>query len=172
MYSLIRVSVYLFICLIAIHVAGQRVLLVEKPGSFKNFKYFEGEDIILRTYPDGDRIEGTIHLMTDSSIIVNYDNEIQLENIERIIRPLFWIRLLSKSTRIAGAGYFVLDAVNNTINNETIIDEQTVKISAGLVAFSYALVPFQYRRIKIGNPWRLKILDFSMDVDPLNPFLR
>ena len=56
--------------------------------------------------------------------------------------------------------------------NEVIIDEQTVKISAGLVAFSYALIPFHYKRIRIGKPWRLQILDFSMDVEPLNPFLR
>lgn len=172
MYSLIRFSIFLFACFVLIHASGQRVLLVEKPGTFKNFKYFEGDEIIIRTHPDGDKIEGIIHLMTDTSIIINFDNEIMLTSIKRILKPLFWPRLLTHTTRIAGAGYFALDAVNNAINNEVIIDEQTVKISAGLVAFSYALIPCHYRRIRIGNPWRLKILDFSMDVEPVNPFQR
>lgn len=172
MHTWFRSIVLLVCCLIMIHASGQRVLLVERPGSFKNFKYFEGSDIIIRTLSDGAKVEGNIHMITDTSIVIDYDKEIMLLDIKKIIRPLFWTNLLTHASRIAGVGYFALDVVNNSINNEVMIDEQTLKISAGLLAFSYALVPLHHRRLKIGKPWRIKVLNFSMDNEPLNPFLR
>ena len=50
------------------------------------------------------------------------------------------------------------------------VDENTVMISAGLVAFSYVLVPFHDKRMKSGEKWRIKVLNMSMDEDVPNPF--
>ena len=58
------------------------------------------------------------------------------------------------------------------VGQPTIVDENTAIISASLVAFSYALVPFHDKRIKTGNKWRVKILNMSMDEEVPNPFLR
>ena len=151
---------------------AQRILLLEKPGKFKNHKYFVGSSIALKTIPYGEKYDGTIHVITDTSIVINFD-EIMLSDIEVIMRPRWALGLLSKVTRVAGAGYFILDVVNNSIDgHSTIVDKNTVMISAGLVAFSYLIVPLHNKKMKDGNPWRIKVLNMSMDVEPPNPFLQ
>ena len=163
----------LILCLMSQTLQAQRVLLVEKPGKFKNYKYFVGNDITLRTIPGSTKYKGTIHEITDTSIIINFDTEIMVQDIEKILRPRWGLGLVSMITRIAGAGYFVLDVVNNAITSQpTIVDENTLIISASLVAFSYALVPFHNKRIKSGTKWRIKVLNMSMDDEVPNPFLR
>jgi hypothetical protein len=162
-----------FLCVLFSDTQAQRILLVDKPGKFKNFKYFVGSEIRLRTNPDGIKHRGTIHVITDTSIIINYDDEIMIADIERIMRTRKGLPFLSKTSRILGAGYLLLDMVNNGINSEpTIVDETTVIISASLVAFSYALVPLHYRQMKRGNPWRIQVLNMSLEGEVPNPFLR
>lgn len=151
---------------------AQRVLLVEKPGTFRNYKYFVGDEIMLRTWPSGLKHGGIIHEITDTSILINFDEEIMITDIEKVLRHRWALGLTSKATRIAGAGYVVLDVVNNAINHEIIVDKNTVMIGAGLVAFSYALVPLHYKRMNIGEKWRIKVLNMSMDNDVVNPFQR
>lgn len=153
-------------------VVAQRVMLLEKPGTFKNFKYFEGDDIMLKKRSTGSKIEGVIHEISDTSILVNYDNEVMLDDIQVIMKSRWGFSLLSPATRIAGAGYLALDVVNHAINNETLIDENTLIISGSLIAFSYAIVPLKKRRMKLDKNWRIKILNFSMEMDTVNPFLR
>jgi hypothetical protein len=161
------------LCLLCPTAQAQRILLVEKPGKFKNYKYFMGDDITVKTHTHSKNMRGTIHDITDTSIVINFDTEIMLDDIEKILRPRWGLGLLSKITRIAGAGYFAIDVVNNAISNRPpIVDENTVIISASLVAFSYALVPFHNRRLKAENQWRIKVLNMSMDDEVPNPFLR
>ena len=163
----------LILCLLASGVFAQRVLLVEKPGKFKNYKYFVGDEIVLKVAPYGEKHDGIIHEVTDTSLLINFDNEIMLDEIQMILRPRWGLNILSKVTRIAGAGYFILDVVNRSINNQSpVVNENTLMISAGLVAFSYALVPFHDKRMKRGDKWRIKVLNLSMDEEVPNPFLR
>jgi len=165
--------IILLLGLLAHGTTAQRVLLVEKPGKFKNYKFFVGDDIVLKIAPYGEKHEGTIHEISDTSLLINFDNEIMIEDIQMILRPRWGMNILSKVTRIAGAGYFILDVVNRSINNQApVVDENTLMISAGLVAFSYALVPFHDKRMKSGEKWRVKVLNMSMDEEVPNPFLR
>lgn len=151
---------------------AQRILLLQKNGGLKNFKYFVGNAITIKT-KSGVKVEGIIHEITDSSIYVNWDYEIMLNDMDRILKHRWGYGLLSKVTRIAGAGYFLLDVTNNIITgNPTIVNEQTAWISAGLIAFSYAIVPLHYRRMKIGEKWRVQVLNMSFGGEELNPFLR
>jgi len=170
---LFRILVFLMICLTANVVDAQRILLIEKPGKFKNYKYFVGDDIMVKTLPYDQKHQGRIHEITDTSILINFDNEIMLEDIQMVLRKRKGLGLLSKVTRIAGAGYFILDVVNRTINNDSpIVHENTLMISAGLVAFSYALVPLHNKHLKRGEKWRIKVLNMSMDEEVPNPFQR
>jgi len=168
-----HILIVLIFCLLLPTVQAQRILLVEKQGKFKNYKYFVGDDITLRTIPSGTKFYGVIHVITDTSIVINFDIEIMLEDIEKILRPRWGFGLLSKITRIAGAGYFVIDVVNNAITGQpALVNENTAIASASLIAFSYALVPLHNRRIKPGSKWRIRVLNMSMDDEVPNPFLR
>ncbi|MDT8392605.1 MAG: hypothetical protein RQ761_02085 [Bacteroidales bacterium] len=172
MKSLLKVSLISVACLMVFNVQAQRILLVEKPGTFKNFKYFVGDEIILKTMPFNDKIAGSIHFITDSSIVVDFDQEIMLNEIESVLKPRWGFGLLSGFTRYAGAGYLVLDIVNNAINHEVMVDKNTLIISGSLVAFSYAIVPLHTRKLTIGDRWRIKVLNLSMDEEVTSPFLR
>ena len=111
--------------------------------------------------------------ITDTSILINFDNEILLVDISMVMRRRWGWSLLSKVTRIAGAGYFLLDVTNRAINNQSpVVTENTLMISGGMVAFSYALVPIHYKRMRRGEKWRLKVLNMSMDEEVPNPFQR
>lgn len=168
-----RILVFIMLIMQAPCLDAQWVLLVEKPGKFKNFKYFIGSDIIVKTMPYGTRHEGTLHEINDTSILINFDNEIMLEDITMVMRRRWGWSLLSKATRIAGAGYFALDIFNRAINGQgPVVQESTLIISAGMVAFSYALVPIQHKRMRKGKKWRLKVLNMSMDKEVPNPFQR
>ena len=154
-------------------VDAQNILLIEKPGKFKNYKYFVGDDIVVKTLPYNIRYEGTIHEITDSSILLNFENEIMIDDIVMVMKRRWGWSLMSKVTRIAGAGYFVLDVTNRTINNQSpIVDESTIMISSGLVVFSYALLPIHFKRMRRGEKWRIKVLNMSMDGEWTNPFRR
>lgn len=173
MNALSRILVFLSFFLLVNTVYTQRVLLVEKAGKFRNYKYFVGDDIILKTAPYNTKHEGVIHEVTDTSILLNFDDEVMIEDIQMVLRPRWGLGLLARITRIAGAGYFALDVVNRSINSEfPIVTQNTAIISASMVAFSYALLPLQKRRIKRGEKWRVKVLNMSMDDDVPNPFQR
>ena len=151
---------------------AQRILLVEKPGKFKNYKYFVGDDIKIKTLYN-QKHRGIIHVITDTSIVINFDNEIMLDDIKVILRRRIGLRFMSNFTRYAGAGYFVLDVVNRSINGDSpVVHQNTLIISGGLVAFSYALVPLHDRPLKRGEKWRIKVLNMSMDEEVPNPYQR
>ena len=167
-----RFFAILALCLVIHSVDAQRILLVEKPGKFKNYKYFVGDDIILKTFPNNQKHEGIIHEITDTSILINFSNEIMLKDINKVLRKRAGLPWLSLIVRTIGVGYFMLDVVNNTINNEPMVDQQTLMISGGLVAFSYAIVPLHNRHLKRGEKWRIKVLNMSMDEEVPNPYQR
>jgi hypothetical protein len=166
-----RILVFAMLILLAPKLDAQRILLVEKPGTFRNYKYFVGDDIIVKTIPYETKHDGVLHEITDTSILINFDNEIMLEDISMVMRRRWGWSLLSKVTRIAGAGYFALDVTNRLINGQgPVVQESTLYVSAGLVAFSYALVPIHHKRMRKGAKWRLKVLNMSMDEEVPNPF--
>ncbi|HSG67820.1 MAG TPA: hypothetical protein VK994_03875 [Bacteroidales bacterium] len=172
-----KVFIYILLfsvcCMFISEAQGQRILLVQRTARFKNYKYFVGDDIAVRTSTHSKRISGTIEKITDTTILIDFDKEIFISDIRKIYRHRYWFGLLSKVTRIAGAGYFALDATNNIINgNPTIVSNNTLITSASIVGFSYALVPFHYKRLRVGKAWRLLVLNMSMDIEVPNPFLR
>jgi hypothetical protein len=159
--------------LFSLPAGAQRILLVEKPGTFKNYKYFEGDVITLKRSGQGGRVSGSIGMISDSSLLIGDDQEVMLKDIEKVMRHRWGLGVLAGAGRIAGLAYLSLDVVNHAINDEpNILDRNTVLISAGLVAFSYALYPVMYKRMSIGDPWRMQVLDMSPEGEFPNPFQR
>ncbi len=159
--------------LFSLPATAQRILLVEKPGTFKNYKYFTGDMITLRISGQEGRLSGSISVISDSSLLIDDGQEVMLADIDRVLRPRWGLGVLAGASRIAGVAYLSLDVVNHAINDEPdILDRNTVLISAGLVAFSYALYPLRYKRMTIGEPWRIQVLDMSWEGEALNPFQR
>lgn len=141
---------------------AQKLLLVENMKSLKNFKYYQGDEIIIKCYGSDGRITDQILDMTDTTVTFNIMGEMRLEEISGIYRENWLIRILRGFTLLGGVAYFGLDSFNRLINNDSpVILTETLLISGGLVAFSFALIPFNYRKINKGKNWQLRTIDLD-----------
>jgi hypothetical protein len=140
---------------------AQKILLVENQKSFKNYKYFTGDAITYKILAEEGRNYDIISDMTDSSIVFEMMGEVRLEEIAAIYRENYVVKILQPFTLLAGVAYFGLDSFNRLINNDSpVILAETTIISAGLVAFSFALTPFRQRKINTSGKWQLRTLNF------------
>ncbi len=59
-------------------------LILERPGTIKNYKYYQNDEIRLKTISTNTIYYGKITAVNDSSIVVGYANEIFLSDITKI----------------------------------------------------------------------------------------
>ncbi len=158
-----KVIFILFFLMLCLSLYGQQYLVVQKAGSIKNFKYEVGKDISIQTLKGDFIIEGDISKITDSTLFIDNLYEIEYSNIQRVLRPRgFWKRLSILFFIQGGVAYTAIVGINGLINNDSpVIDEQTLIISAVMVATGLALSPFYTKKMNIGEKWQLKVLDFE-----------
>lgn len=152
--------------LFSIEIMGQKLLVLEKAGTAKNYKYKTGDKIKVETVRDNLVFSGEITEIKDSSIIINSYNEVKLREISRIFRERALMRLFSGAAISGGLFYLSLDWVNGIINNDSpIIAKNTIIASGILVGTGLIMRQFFYRKFETKEKWRLKILDFSFPAD-------
>ncbi len=158
----VRHAILIALVLLITDVEAQRVLLLKKPATLKYYTYRTGSTIDLRLAGSGQRLTKVITGISDTSITLRPELEVPLHNIERIYRDRRPYTVLSKATRMAGAGYFVLDVFNRSLNNDSpVVLKNTAFISAAMIGFGYAISPLRQKKCIIGKPWVLQVLDFS-----------
>ncbi|OQX80805.1 MAG: hypothetical protein B6D61_01560 [Bacteroidetes bacterium 4484_249] len=142
---------------------SQNIFLLERPGSIKNYKYYVNSPIRLKIISPDTLISGEISRINDTSIIVNFANEIALKNISCIYTKRWGVSFLQKIFLFTGIPYLALSVVNGAINNDnTVVSKNTFIISGCLIGAGIALMPLTKRKHKIDNKkWRLKILNFE-----------
>lgn len=139
---------------------SQKILIIENRKTLKNIKYVQGSEIRLELGFEDVRVWDQIDDMTDSSLILSNYKEIGFTEIRYVVRDRWFIRILSNFSMIGGAAYFGIDSFNRLINSEwPMVDSQTLAISSGLVASGFVLLPFRYKKIHIGEKWKLRVID-------------
>ncbi len=145
---------------------GQKLLVLEKAGTVKNYKYKLGDEITVETKRDKQVFSGSLTEIKDSAIVVEYYNEIKLTEISRVLRKRELMRIFSGAAITAGVFYFSLDALNGIINNDSpVIAESTLIATGALLGSGLLMKQFVIRKIDLEDKWRLKILDFSFPAD-------
>lgn len=141
---------------------AQKFLLVENVNTLKNFKYFQGDDIVIKFEGGEKKMTDRIFDLTDSTVIFEFMGEMKMENISCIYRENWLIEILSGFSLLAGTAYFGIDTFNRLINHESpVVDSGTLMISGGIVAFGFALLPFRYKKIYPGGKWQLRTIDLN-----------
>ena len=142
---------------------AQQYLVVQKTGSVKNFKYQIGNDIAMEVNNGDFIIQGEITNISDTSLSINSYIEVKFNNISRVLRPRRFFTKLSKLFFIRGGiAYVTIVGINGIINNDSpLIDEQTIAISAAMVAIGFALKPFYIRKLNTVSKWQIKMIDFE-----------
>jgi hypothetical protein len=148
---------------------AQQFIMVENLRTLKNFKYYLGDNIRLKSAEEDRLIEGEITCLSDSMICIGDWEEVMLKDIRFIYRERFGILISRSIFLIAGIGYVTIDSFNRLINNDApVILAETVYISAGLVGLNFLLIPLKYKRIKTGK-WQVEYFDFyELQVFPSN----
>lgn len=150
------------ISLVSFSLQAQKILLAENQRSFKNFKFYTGDELTFKYAAEEHKVHDIILEMTDSVLVFEEAGEVKLTEIEAFYRGNYVVKILQPLTLLAGAAYFGLDSFNRLINNDApVILAETVAISAGLVGLSFALTPFQMVRYKTGTKWQLRIIDLN-----------
>ncbi len=145
---------------------GQKLLVLEKAGTVKNYKYKVGDEITVETKRDNLVFSGSLTGINDSTIVVENYNEIKLAEISRVLRKRELMRIFSGAAISAGVFYFSLDALNGIINNDSpVIAESTLIATGALLGSGLLMKQFVIRKIDLEDKWRLKILDFSFPAD-------
>jgi hypothetical protein len=136
--------------------------VVENEKSLKNIKYYQGDMIIINFPGSQDRFADQISDMTDSSVIFILAGEVNLADISCVYRENWLIQTLRGLSLLGGAAYFGLDTFNRMINHDNpVVLTETLIISGSMIAFSFALIPFRYRKIHPGEKWHLRTIDLG-----------
>jgi len=154
------------IFLTSIQMMGQKLLVLEKAGTVKNFKYKIGDEISVELVRDKIIFTGPITEIKDSGLVIDYYNEVKIREISKIFRKSKFLRYFSRASITAGIFYFSLDAVNGVINNDSpVIAESTLIATGALLGTGFLMRQFVVRKYALNDKWRLKILDFSFPAD-------
>lgn len=158
-----RLGITILLVLAACALSGQQYLVVQKQGKVKNFKYEIGDEIMVKTRNGDLKFSGDITKITDSSLTINSYVEVAFENVAQVLRPRRYFTKLSKLFFIRGGiAYVTIVGINGIINNDSpLIDDQTLKISATMVAIGFLMKPFYIRKLDTDEKWKLKFIDFD-----------
>lgn len=166
MTSKFLVLIMSFLILPSFLLMGQKLLVLEKAGTVKNYKYKVGDKITVETRRDKLVFSGSLTEIKDSTIVIENYNEIKLTEISRVLRKRELLRIFSGAAISAGVFYISLDALNGLINNDSpVIAESTLIASGALIGSGLLMKLFVIRKIDLEVKWRLKILDFSFPAD-------
>lgn len=149
--------------LMGLNLAGQNILIIERPGTIKNFKYFQGSQIKLKTISTDTIISGVITLIEDDIIILNQDFSLKITDIKTVYKKRWGFSFLQYLGIFGGLAYVSINTINGLINNDSpVVPSETLIISGSMMAFGIILTPLTTRKIKTANGnWRIIILDFD-----------
>ena len=141
---------------VIIQCCGQNILLLEKSGGRKNFKYFTGNEIAIKT--SSLFIKDIILFIDSNKVNLKNYGTLMIDSVEAVYRLRFGMSLLSKSCFTAGAGYFVIGTANQAITgNGPVFDKVIVIPSALLMGVAIIFHQVRYRSVKtVNSQWKLK----------------
>jgi hypothetical protein len=153
----------LFFVILMSNAYAQHILVLERPGTIKNYKYYQHDEIRLKTSSTQVIYQGKITAINDSSIVVNYANEIFIDDMAKIYTFQWGFDFLRRLGFSAGALFLAVSLTNGGLNGfDSNGATEMVLGSVGIMAFSAAMIPLKWRGHKIDNTkWRVKILDFN-----------
>lgn len=137
---------------------SQNILLVEQPGTVKNYKYYAGNNISLKT-KDGLVIKGPINIIKDTVIIVDFTNEVSINDIAIVYEQRTLVSLGSALLIGGSAMYLTLDLINGGNKGKSFSENQSWHISLAILAAGIGMRFFAKKKMKIEKgKWRIKIL--------------
>jgi hypothetical protein len=158
-YCLISI-ILIFLCQV---IFAQNTLLVEKIGTSRKYYYHLDDKIKLRTISKDSMIFGKLTTFEDSAIYVSMGvKPIPLSDVASVYKQNGFPRRFGKNLCIASAMFFGILTINNLLNHRQVFPPYTFIISGACLAGGLISLSFAESNCKIGNRWKLKILEIPV----------
>ena len=157
------IALILFNLIIVSNVLSQDIFLLERPGTVKNYKYYVNDFVMVKIILPDTVFSGNITEIRDSSIVIAYENEVFIKDIEIFYRKRWGFSFLNGLFLTAGGTYLFLLTINGVISaDDGEINKVPFIVAGSLIVAGIAIIPLKTKKIKMeDNRWRLKILKFS-----------
>jgi hypothetical protein len=151
--------VYIFLVILISNIAfSQTMMVVERPGTVKNYIFEAGQYISLKT-KDGQKINGPINIIRDSSLVVNFVHELELSEIEIVYKPRYLLNIFGTVFIGGSVMYLGLDAINGGMKGKNLKKDSGFLVASSFIASGIIMKLFSKKKMHIDNDkWRIKIL--------------
>ncbi len=143
---------------------AQKTMVVEKIGTSRRYFFHKDDLCKIRASRPDTLLKGTLWHIGDSAISVLgwRPYEVPLRDINSVYKKIYFPSKYGKLIGIGGIGIFAIIAFNHLINNEQVFTPDMFIISGSMLAISAITISLSEKRCRIGNRWKVKILDYPV----------
>lgn len=151
--------VYILLVLFISNIAfSQTMMVVEKPGTVRNYIFEAGQYISLKT-KSGEKISGPINIIRDSSLVVDFVHELEVSDILFVYKPRQLMNIFGTAFMGGSIMYLSLDAINGGMKGKKLSEDSGFLVATGFFATGVVMKIFSKKKMRIDNEkWRIKIL--------------
>ncbi|MFU8843531.1 MAG: hypothetical protein ACNA7V_06965 [Bacteroidales bacterium] len=159
--KVVKLAGIIFFILLCNQSFAQGILILEIPGTIRNYKFYEKDRIQFILQPGDQLINGRIARLHQNVLFLDGSvNEITLDSITAFYTARKGFRFIGELFLKAGLGYFIVGSVNQWIDGD---DEGLIRnpwpIGGGLAVTGGILLYFRQKKHVIDNQkWRLVMI--------------
>lgn len=142
------------------NVAAQKTLIVDKVGHGKHLEYRTDDVITIFTGDPEFKTTGIISAISDSTITINGTYTVEINKISRIRMTRMLLYGGKHYLFASSAVYPAIGIINHALNKEKLFDRSMITYPAVLLSAGMLARIFQYRNIRTGTHWKLKVVEF------------
>jgi hypothetical protein len=146
-------------------VFAQKTMMVEKIGTSRRYFFYKDDFIKIRAVHRDTLLKGKLWHIGDSSIYVYgwRPVEVNVRDVSSVYKKFLFPSKFGRLIGIGGIGIFAIITVNHLINNEQVFTPDMFIISGSMLAVGAISISISEKRCRIGNRWKIKILDFPVN---------
>ncbi len=139
---------------------AKHIIVLRHKNKVKSVKLYVNNIVKIKT--NDAEFFGRITMITDYSVILNKQIELETEDIKQIAIPRNLALQAKTIIPLAGVAYVGLDAGNRAMNDEKpVFDKSTVMIGSGMVLSHFLFRPLSFKKIRLGKKWKMEIINLG-----------
>ncbi len=160
-----KLILILFLFSIPAALFSQKTMMIEKLGTSRKYFYHTGDYVKLRVSKQDTLLKGKLWFIKDSLISVAELRpfDVHLGDIGSVYKQFGFPKRFGAYLGAFGVGIFAVIATNHLINNEQVFTADMFIISGAFIGGSIISFSLSQKRCKIGNRWKIKVLDFPLN---------
>jgi hypothetical protein len=137
---------------------SQTMMVVERPGTVKNYIFVAGEYISLKT-KSGEKISGPINIIRDSNLVVDFVHELEIKDIATVYKSRELLNIFGTAFIGGSLLYVSLDAINGGMKGKNLSKDTGLLVASGFLSSGILMKVFSRKKMHIDQKkWRIKIL--------------